>query len=256
MPEGERRLVHRPPPARGAGGTDADPQRLPCPPAGHRRPDRRRRDRDRLARQAPAHQDQERPHRPHPPADGRQLAGPARGRATPRQPPDQAAAGQRGLAGHRVPARRGRADPHQRGVAGHRAPGTRPARPGLGPRRGGAAAERRTGPPHRRGPARPAEPGRHRQRVQGRGAVPARPQPVAADRASVADLGAVAELARRLLEANKERLGHITTGSMRRGEEHWVYGRRGQPCRRCGTPVRSAGQDDRVTFWCPSCQPG
>jgi endonuclease-8 len=72
----------------------------------------------------------------------------------------------------------------------------------------------------------------------------------------VTDLGALAELARRLLEANKERFGHITTGSMRRGEEHWVYGRRGKPCRRCGTPVRSAGQDDRVTYWCPSCQPG
>jgi len=73
---------------------------------------------------------------------------------------------------------------------------------------------------------------------------------------SAPDLGALAELARRLLEANKERFGHITTGSMRRGEEHWVYGRRGKPCRRCGTPVRSAGKDDRVTFWCPSCQPG
>ena len=72
----------------------------------------------------------------------------------------------------------------------------------------------------------------------------------------VADLGALAELARRLLAANKERFGHITTGSMRRGEEHWVYGRRGKPCRRCGTPVRSVGQDDRVTYWCPSCQPG
>ena len=72
----------------------------------------------------------------------------------------------------------------------------------------------------------------------------------------VADLGAVAELARRLLDANKERHGHVTTGSMRRGEEHWVYGRRGRPCRRCGTPIRKAGQDDRVTFWCASCQPG
>jgi DNA-formamidopyrimidine glycosylase len=72
----------------------------------------------------------------------------------------------------------------------------------------------------------------------------------------VADLGAVAELARRLLQANKERLGHITTGSTVRGEEHWVYGRHGRPCRRCGTPVRSAGQQDRITFWCPSCQPG
>jgi DNA-formamidopyrimidine glycosylase len=72
----------------------------------------------------------------------------------------------------------------------------------------------------------------------------------------VADLGALADLAKRLLEANKERFGHITTGSMRRGEEHWVYGRQGRPCRRCGTLIRSAGQQERITFWCPSCQPG
>ena len=52
----------------------------------------------------------------------------------------------------------------------------------------------------------------------------------------VADLGAMAELARRLLEANKDRIGQVTTGSWRRGEETWVYGRRGRPCRRCGTP--------------------
>jgi endonuclease-8 len=72
----------------------------------------------------------------------------------------------------------------------------------------------------------------------------------------VDDLDAMAELARRLLEANKERFGHVTTGSTRRGEENWVYGRRNRPCRRCDTPIRSAGQADRVTFWCPSCQPG
>ena len=71
----------------------------------------------------------------------------------------------------------------------------------------------------------------------------------------VADLGAVAELARRLLDANKERIGQVTTGNSRRGEETWVYGRRGRPCRRCGTPIRSQGQQDRITFWCPSCQP-
>ena len=72
----------------------------------------------------------------------------------------------------------------------------------------------------------------------------------------VPDLPAVAELARRLLDANKERLGQVTTGSSRRGEETWVYGRRGRPCRRCGTLIRSEGQQDRVTFWCPACQPG
>jgi endonuclease-8 len=35
-----------------------------------------------------------------------------------------------------------------------------------------------------------------------------------------------------------------------------VYGRRGQPCRRCGTAIemRRQGTDARVTFWCPRCQ--
>ena len=40
-------------------------------------------------------------------------------------------------------------------------------------------------------------------------------------------------------------------------ESLWVYGRKGQPCRRCGDPIRSRmqGQDVRVTFWCQHCQP-
>lgn len=39
-------------------------------------------------------------------------------------------------------------------------------------------------------------------------------------------------------------------------EDRWVYGRRGRPCRRCGTPIRSRGQGDanRTTYWCPVCQ--
>ena len=39
-------------------------------------------------------------------------------------------------------------------------------------------------------------------------------------------------------------------------ERTWVYRRRGKPCRRCGTPVRSRGQGDanRTTYWCPACQ--
>jgi formamidopyrimidine-DNA glycosylase len=74
--------------------------------------------------------------------------------------------------------------------------------------------------------------------------------------ADIADLGAMAELARRLLDANKERIGQVTTGDWRPGEQTWVYGRSGRPCRRCGTPVRSGGQQDRVPVWCPSCQPG
>ncbi len=37
----------------------------------------------------------------------------------------------------------------------------------------------------------------------------------------------------------------------------WVYGRRGEPCRRCGTPIemRKQGAGARSTFWCPVCQP-
>jgi endonuclease-8 len=37
----------------------------------------------------------------------------------------------------------------------------------------------------------------------------------------------------------------------------WVYGRRGRPCLRCGTPVRYArlGRTRRSTYWCPRCQP-
>ena len=36
-----------------------------------------------------------------------------------------------------------------------------------------------------------------------------------------------------------------------------VYGRRGEPCRRCGTPVAWArtGPQARGTYWCPVCQP-
>jgi endonuclease-8 len=74
--------------------------------------------------------------------------------------------------------------------------------------------------------------------------------------AEAGDLFALVELARRLLDANKARAGQVTTGVWRRGEETWVYGRRGLACRRCGTPVRAAGQGERITYWCPSCQPG
>lgn len=36
-----------------------------------------------------------------------------------------------------------------------------------------------------------------------------------------------------------------------------VYGRRGRPCHRCGTPIRMAHHGDlaRSTYWCPTCQP-
>ncbi len=78
---------------------------------------------------------------------------------------------------------------------------------------------------------------------------------------AVPEPAAVVRLARRLLYANRERWEQVTTGSLRRGEQTFVYGRGGRPCRRCGTRIRraeQAGQPDgrRVTYWCPHCQPG
>ena len=73
--------------------------------------------------------------------------------------------------------------------------------------------------------------------------------------ADVEDLPAVADLAHRLLLANKGRWTQATTGSVRRGEEVYVYGRAGAPCRRCGTLIERDAVADRSTFWCPACQP-
>ena len=40
-----------------------------------------------------------------------------------------------------------------------------------------------------------------------------------------------------------------------RDEAHYVYRRTGLPCRRCGTPVRTAVLVARNLYWCPVCQP-
>jgi endonuclease-8 len=69
------------------------------------------------------------------------------------------------------------------------------------------------------------------------------------------DMPGVVELAHRLLTANRGRWTQATTGSVRRGEESYVYGRGGAPCRRCGTRIERSNLGERVTFWCPSCQP-
>ncbi len=71
----------------------------------------------------------------------------------------------------------------------------------------------------------------------------------------VDDLVGVVSLAQRLLRANRDRPEQATTGDLHRGRQHYVYRRDGQPCRRCRTPIRLATQGERVTFWCPACQP-
>jgi endonuclease-8 len=59
---------------------------------------------------------------------------------------------------------------------------------------------------------------------------------------------------REMLWANRSRRNRTTTGDTRAGRQVWVYGRAGQPCRRCGTPIAYDGDAERVQYWCPSCQ--
>jgi endonuclease-8 len=81
-------------------------------------------------------------------------------------------------------------------------------------------------------------------------------------------LTAVIEAAQRLVAANVlEDSGDaiVTYGGRKRRTTHeadpgaslWVYGRAGEPCRRCGEAIRRRiqGPDARVTFWCGHCQP-
>jgi endonuclease VIII len=76
----------------------------------------------------------------------------------------------------------------------------------------------------------------------------------------VGDLAPVIDLARRLIVTNRDRSARVTTGVDRAGQRVWVYSRGGQPCRRCGTRIRSGelGADalsERFVWWCPRCQP-
>jgi endonuclease-8 len=89
--------------------------------------------------------------------------------------------------------------------------------------------------------------------------------------ARVADLDdetlrALVRAARRLTAHNvtdSARGGIVTYTGLRRttrradpAERLWVYGRRGKPCRTCGTPITALkhGPHTRTTNWCPRCQ--
>ena len=84
---------------------------------------------------------------------------------------------------------------------------------------------------------------------------------------SIGELGCVVETSRKFMLANVtdpsgDRMVtysamRTTTGRAHEEERLWVYGRRNQPCRRCGEWIQShkQGEDARVTFWCPKCQP-
>ncbi len=85
-----------------------------------------------------------------------------------------------------------------------------------------------------------------------RGVLPTRPV------GDVPDLERMVALAKRLLEANKDRVQRTTTGNLR-GDTDWVHGREGRPCLRCGTLVSRGELGDsalqlRDIYWCPHCQ--
>ena len=63
--------------------------------------------------------------------------------------------------------------------------------------------------------------------------------------------------ARKLMRANTAGGFRRTTRSLDPHARLWVYGRAGEPCRRCGAAIESRKHnvDARISFWCPQCQP-
>jgi endonuclease VIII len=62
-----------------------------------------------------------------------------------------------------------------------------------------------------------------------------------------------------LMHASADHIGPTTTlppDLLSPTERHWVYRRRGHPCRRCGTPIAMERQGElrRATYYCPRCQ--
>jgi endonuclease VIII len=86
------------------------------------------------------------------------------------------------------------------------------------------------------------------------GVDPARPVVTLTDE----QLVTILETSRKLMLANvrMRTAARVTTGSLDRQKRTFVYGRGGQPCRRCGTRIEygKQGKDARGTYWCPKCQ--
>jgi hypothetical protein len=73
----------------------------------------------------------------------------------------------------------------------------------------------------------------------------------------VADPLRMVRLAHTLLYQNRHLPQIATTGDKRRGRSLWIYGKRGERCPRCRTPIAYAelGEQRRSAYWCPFCQP-
>lgn len=83
---------------------------------------------------------------------------------------------------------------------------------------------------------------------------------VAAAELSPGAVAALVDRVHRLLDVGRRSVVQSTTGSGRRGSTHYVHGRSGRPCLRCGNTVRVAmiGEppQERTMFYCPTCQGG
>ena len=75
----------------------------------------------------------------------------------------------------------------------------------------------------------------------------------------VADLPRLLQRAHQLLFVNRWRVEQSTTGDLRSAGRAYVFERAGQPCRRCGTRIRTEEfgpvTQERRSYWCPRCQP-
>lgn len=70
-------------------------------------------------------------------------------------------------------------------------------------------------------------------------------------------VAAVRETLTAAIEAGGSTLRDFVGGDGRPGyfqQQYFVYGRDGEPCRVCGTPVRRIVSAQRATFFCPRCQ--
>lgn len=68
---------------------------------------------------------------------------------------------------------------------------------------------------------------------------------------------AVREVLREAIQAGGSSLRNFVNSAGEAGhfQIRWqVYGRAGEPCPRCGRPIRSLRQGQRATFYCPRCQ--
>lgn len=64
----------------------------------------------------------------------------------------------------------------------------------------------------------------------------------------------VGEKSGRIITVDPSEVGARRRRDLRRNERLYVYKRDGEPCRRCGTEIRTTEMAGRTIWWCPTCQ--